>query len=60
MTLEEAASLAIAAINLKSEEKIGVEHIKMSQVKEDVKIIERVSVDDLKKFDQAAKGKFAK
>ena len=32
----------------------------MSQVKEDVKMIERVSVDDLKKFDQAAKGKFAK
>ena len=60
MTLEEAASLAIAAINLKSEEKTGVEHIKMSQVKEDVKIIERISVDDLKKFDQAAKGKFVK
>ena len=27
---------------------------------EDTKIIERVSMDDLKKFDQAAKGKFAK
>ena len=26
----------------------------------DAKIIERISIDDLKKFDQAAKGKFAK
>ena len=60
MTIEEAASLAIAAINLKSEEKVGVEHIKMSQVKADSKIIEHVSQNDLKKFDEAAKGKFAK
>ena len=60
MTIDEAASLAIAAINLKSEEKVGVEHIKMSQVKADSKIIEHVSPNDLKKFDEAAKGKFAK
>ena len=60
MTIEEAGSLAIAAINLKSEEKAGTEHIKMSKIMEEAKIIERVSLDDLKKFDQAAKGKFAK
>ena len=60
MTIEEAASLAIAAINLKSEEKVGVEHIKMSQVKAASKNIEHVSPNDLKKFDEAAKGKFAK
>ena len=60
MSIDEAASLAIAAINLKSEEKVGTEHIKMSKVTEDAKIIERVSVEDLKKFDQAAKGKFSK
>ena len=60
MTIEEASSLAIAAINLKSEEKAGIEHIKMSQVREDKKIIERISTGDLEKFDQAAKGKFIK
>ena len=60
ITIEEAASLAIAAINLKSEEKTGVEHIKMSQINNEAKTIERISMDDLKKFDQAAKGKFAK
>ena len=60
ITIEEAASLAIAAINLKSEEKTGVEHIKMSQINNEAKTIERISIDDLEKFDQAAKGKFAK
>ena len=60
MSVEEAGSLAIAAINLKSEEKTGTEHIKMSQIREDAKNIERISVDELKKLDQAAKGKFAK
>ena len=60
MSVEEAGSLAIAAINLKSEEKTGTEHIKMSQIREDTKNIERVSIDELKKLDHAAKGKFAK
>ena len=60
MSIDEAASLAIAAINLKSEEKVGIEHIKMSKVSEDAKVIERVSIEELKKFDQAAKGKFSK
>ena len=60
LTLDEAASLAIAAINLKSEEKTGTEHIKMSKVTGDTKLLERMSEDDLKKFDAAAKGKFVK
>ena len=60
MSMEEAASLAIAGINLKNEKHEGVEHIKMSQVKEDNKTTERISLDNLKKFDQAAKGKFVK
>ena len=58
--IEDAASLAIAAINLKSEEKIGTEHIKMSKVTEDSKLLERVSDEELKKFDELAKGKFVK
>ena len=60
MSLDEAASLAIAAINLKSEEKTGVEHIKMSQITEKSKTFQEIDLSELKKFDQAAKGKFVK
>jgi len=37
MSVEDAASLAIAAINLKSDEK-GVGHIKLSKIKLDTKL----------------------
>ena len=60
ITVDEAASLAIAAINLKSEEKAGIEHIKMSKILSETKILEKISPQDLKKFDEAAKGKFVK
>jgi proteasome alpha subunit len=59
MSVEDAASLAIAAINLKSDEK-GVSHIKMSKIKLDTKLLERVSNEELEKFSQAAKEKFTK
>ena len=52
--------MAIAAINLISEEKIGTNHIKMSKVTEDSKLLEKVSDENLKKFDTEAKGKFVK
>ena len=52
--------MAIAAINLKSEEKSGVEHIKMSKILAEGKMIEKISPEDLKRFDEAAKGKFVK
>ena len=60
ISIEEAGSLAIAAINLKSEETTGIEHIKMSKVGIETKIFETVTKDELKKFDEQAKGKFAK
>ena len=59
MSVDDAASLAIAAINLKSDEK-GVGHIKMSKIKLDTKLLERVSNEELEKFGQAAIEKFAK
>jgi len=59
MSVEDAASLAIAAINLKSDEK-GVSHIKMSKIKLDTKLLERVSNEELEKFSQVAIEKFAK
>ena len=60
MSIDDCASLAIAAINLKGEMKSGVKHIKMAKVSEQVKTLEMISDSDLEKYDQAAKGKFTK
>ena len=57
MSLEDMASLAIAAINLKSEEK-NAKHIKMSSIKPDAKILERISEQELEKYAQAAATRF--
>jgi len=56
---EDAASLAVAAINLKSEVNEGVKHIKMAQIKLDSKLLERTSDEDLEKYSQIAKQKFS-
>ena len=58
MSVDDCAALAIAAINLKSEEKSGVKHIKMAKVSDETKLLGMISNSDLEKFDQAAKGKF--
>ncbi len=60
MTLEDGAALATASINLKSEKKDDVKHVKMSWVKKDKKIIEKVSESDIEKFAQIASQKFNK
>ena len=54
MGLEDAASLAIAAINLKSEEKNGVDHIKMAKVTSKDKVFEKISESDIKNYSQNA------
>lgn len=54
MSLEEAASLAVAAINLKSEEKDAVKHIKMAKITKETKLFEKVSESDLKNYSQNA------
>ena len=58
MSLEDAASLAIAAINLKSEAKEGIKHIKMSKITSEAKVFEKVSESDLQNYFQNA-SKFA-
>lgn len=58
MSLEDGAALATAAINLKSEKKDGAKHLKMSWVKKDKKILEKVSESEIEKFVQIAKEKF--
>ena len=59
MLLNDAASLAVAAINLKSDEK-GIKHIKMSRVRSDTKLLESVSSGELEKYAAVAQSKFPK
>jgi len=56
--LEEAATLATAAINLKSEKKDGAKHVKMSWVKLGKKILEKIPESEIEKFSKIAKEKF--
>ena len=58
MSLDDAASLAIAAINLKAEQKSGTNHIKMAKISSEAKIFEKISESDLEKYSQNA-SKFA-
>jgi proteasome alpha subunit len=58
LSLEDAASLAIAAINLKAEAKEGVNNIKMAKITTESKIFEKVSESDLQNYSQNA-SKFA-
>jgi len=58
MGLDDAASLAIAAINLKAETKEGINHIKMAKITSKEKVFEKVSETDLQKYSQNA-SKFA-
>ena len=60
MTLEDGASLAVAAINLKDEKRDGAKHVKMSCIKLDKQIMEKVSDSDIENFIQGAKQKFSK
>jgi len=56
--LEEGAALATAAINLKSDKKDGVKNVKMSWVKLDKKILEKIPESEIEKFAKIAKEKF--
>ena len=58
MSLEDAAALAVAAINLKAEKKDGVKHIKMAKVTSDNQTMQKVSDEDLEKYSQIADQKF--
>ena len=58
LSLEDAASLAIAAINLKAEAKDGVNNIKMAKITTESKTFEKVSDSDLQNYSQNA-SKFA-
>ncbi len=54
MSLEDAAALAIAAINLKEEDKEKVGHVKMAKVSSKDKTFEKISESDLKNYSKNA------
>ena len=58
LSLEDAAALAIAAINLKAEAKDGVNNIKMAKITTESKTFQKVSESDLQNYSQNA-SKFA-
>ena len=58
MSLDEAASLAIAAIYISSETKDGIEHIKMSRVSGENSVFEFIKNDEIAKFAADAKAKY--
>jgi len=51
--VDDAISLAISAINLKSDEK-GVKHIRMTKIKSDTKLFEKVSSEEMLKHGKAS------
>ena len=55
MSMDDTISMAIAAINLKSDEK-GVKHIRMSTIKSDTQQFEKISNEELAKYAQAVGG----
>jgi proteasome alpha subunit len=58
MSIDDAAALAISAINLKDEQKDGINDIKMAKITTETKVFENVSESDLKNYSQNA-SKFA-
>ena len=55
MSMDDAISLAISAINLKSDEK-DVKHIRMAKIKSDNKQFEKISSEELTKYAQSVSG----
>jgi len=53
MSMDDAISMAISAINLKGDEN-GVKHIRMARIKSDTKQFEKISDDELTKHAQSA------
>ena len=50
MNLEDASALAIAAINLKAEQKEGTNNVKMAKITSETKVFEKISESDLESY----------
>jgi proteasome alpha subunit len=60
MSLDDASALAVAAIELKTDQKGGVKHIKVARITKDKKILEKLSDAELEKYAKIASEKFPK
>ncbi len=58
MSLDDAAALAIASINLKAENRQDTRHIKMAKVSTERKVLERISDEELSKYSDLAAQRF--
>ena len=52
MSLDEAASLAVVAINLKDDQKDEIKNVKMAKITSETKLFEKVSETDLQNYSQ--------
>jgi proteasome alpha subunit len=59
MSLDDAAALAIAAINLKADKKEGVNHVKMAKITTKSKVYEKISESEIQNYSQNV-SKFSK
>ncbi|MEM3065136.1 MAG: archaeal proteasome endopeptidase complex subunit alpha [Candidatus Nitrosotenuis sp.] len=60
MSLDDTIALAIAAIDLKTEQRDGTKHIKAAKITKEKKTLEKLSDAELEKYAKAAKEKFPK
>jgi len=60
MSIEEASALAIAAIDMKGEQKEESKHIKMAKITDSKKTLEKISDADVEKYAKVAKEKYPK
>jgi len=58
LSLEDAASLAVAAIHLKAEQKDGSKYIKMAKITSEKKVFEKISESDVENYSKIAEQKF--
>jgi len=58
LSLDDAGALALAAIYLSSEDKEGISHIRMAQIKTESGLFEIVSDEDVKNYAKTAKEKY--
>ena len=60
MSMDDAFALAIAAIDMKSEQKEESKHIKMAKITDSKKMLEKISDADVEKYAKTAKEKYPK
>lgn len=55
LSLDEVGKLALESINMVSDEKVGISHVKMSIIEKDSKIMRKVTDQEIERFSKSAK-----